>query len=82
MQTQTYVLPPSLLVVHDTSRGSEDDLSKRPSGQEQVDPVLDSVNSDVESGRDDTGLVQSAVKLDDDFAASVVVDNLELADVA
>jgi hypothetical protein len=35
------VLSPGLLVVHDTGRGGEDDLSERSSGEEQVDPVLD-----------------------------------------
>jgi hypothetical protein len=34
------VLSPGLLVVHDTGRGGEDDLSERSSGEEQVDPVL------------------------------------------
>lgn len=76
------MLPPGLLVVHDPGRGGEDDLSERTSGQQDVDPVLDGVQSDVESGRDDTGLVQSSVELNDDLSASVVVDELELADVA
>jgi hypothetical protein len=35
------VLSPGLLVVHDTGRGGEDDLSERSSGEEQIDPVLD-----------------------------------------
>ena len=33
-------------------------------------------------GRDDTGLVDAAVELDDDLAVAVVVDLLELANVA
>lgn len=37
----TDVLSPGLLVVHDTGRGGEDDLSERSSGEEQVDPVFD-----------------------------------------
>ena len=78
----THVLPSSLLVVHDARRGGEDDLSEGSSGEQQVDPVLDGIDTDVESGRDDTGLVESTVQLDDDLAASVVVDDLELADVA
>jgi hypothetical protein len=76
------VLPPSLLVVHDASRGGKDDLTKRPSRQQQVYPVLDRVEGDVEPGRDDTGLVETTVELDDDLAAAVVVDELEFADVA
>lgn len=78
----THVLSPGLLVVHDTGRGGEDDLAEGTGGEEQVDPVLDGVNGDVEAGRDDARLVETAVELDDDLAASVVVDDLELADVA
>lgn len=37
---------------------------------------------DVESGRDDSCFIESAVELDDDFTRSVVVYYLELADVA
>ena len=75
------MLPPGLLVVHDTSRGGKDDLTKRTSREQQVDPVLDGVEGDVEPGRDDAGLVETTVELDDDLAATVVVDELELADV-
>jgi hypothetical protein len=78
----TYVLPPGLLVVHNTGRGGKDDLSERTGGQQDVDPVLDGVKGDVESGRDNTSLVQSSVELDNDLSTSVVVDKLELADVA
>lgn len=78
----THVLPPGLLVVHNTGRGGKDDLSERTGGQQDVDPVLDGVKGDVESGRDNTGLVQSSVELDNDLSTSVVVDKLELADVA
>lgn len=44
--------------------------------------LLTLVKGNVEAGRDDTGLVQAAVELDDDLAATVVIDELELADVA
>lgn len=42
---------------------------------------LTGIDTDVESGRDDTSLIQSTVKLDDDLSTSVVVDDLELSDV-
>lgn len=78
----TDVLPTGLLVVHDTSRGGEDDLAERTGREEEGNPVLDGVNGNVEAGRDDTSLVKTAVELDDNLAATVVVDNLELANVA
>lgn len=51
-------------------------------GKEQVDPRLDLVNLDVESRRDDSGLVESSVELDNDLTGSVVVDDLEVTDVS
>lgn len=35
------VLATGLLVVHDTGRGGEDDVSERTGGEEEVDPGLD-----------------------------------------
>jgi hypothetical protein len=37
---------------------------------------------DVETRRDDTGFVKASVELDDNLARTVVVDDLELVDVA
>jgi hypothetical protein len=39
------------------------------------------VDRDVESGRDDTSLVQSTVELNDDLSTSVVIDDLEFTNV-
>ncbi len=50
--------------------------------QEVVGPLLDVLNPDVEPGRDDAALVESSGQVDDDFTAAVIVDDLELADVA
>ena len=76
------MLATGLLVVHDAGRGGEDDEAERTGREEQVDPRLDLVDLDVEPGRDDTGLVEPAVELDDNLAGTVVVDNLKLANVA
>jgi hypothetical protein len=76
------VLPPGLLVVHDAGRGGEDDEAELTRRQQLDDPLLHVAELDVVAGRDDTGLVDAAVKLDDDLAVAVVVDLLELADVA
>lgn len=76
------VLATGLLVVHDTGRGGEHDVTERTGGQELLNPVLDLAELNVEAGRDDTALVDTAVELDDNLARTVVVDLLELADVA
>ena len=50
--------------------------------QEVVGPLLNVRDGDVEPGRDDTALVKATSQVDDDLAAAVIVDHLELADVA
>lgn len=76
------VLAAGLLVVHDTGRGGQDDVAELTRRKELDNPLLHVTELDVEAGRDDTGLVEAAVKLDDDLAVAVVVDLLELANVA
>ncbi|KAI3476406.1 hypothetical protein L1887_62058 [Cichorium endivia] len=76
------VLATGLLVVHDTGRGGEHDVAERTGGQELLHPVLDLAELHVEAGRDHTALVDAAVELDHDLARAVVIDLLELADVA
>lgn len=94
------VLPPGLLVVHDSGRGGEDNVAELTRGQQLDNPLLEIGEADVVAGRDDTGLVEAnhivstvraefnsrrvyepAVQLDNDLAAAVVVDLLELADI-
>src|SRR5690606_7016135 len=76
------VLATGLLVIHDTSGGGEDDEAELTRGQETDDPVFKVVELDVVAGHNDTGLVETAVELDDDLAGAVVIDLLELANVA
>ena len=69
-------------MVHDTSRGGQDDIAELTGGQQLDDPLLEIGQADVVAGGDDTSLVETAVQLNDDLAGSVVVDLLELANVA
>lgn len=71
-----------LLVVHDSGRGGQNDVAKLSRGQQVLDPLLHVVNLDVESRRDDSTLVESAVELDHNLSGSVVVHVLKLANVA
>lgn len=61
---------------------SQDNDTKRTSGQELLDPRLNSTQRNVEARRNDTALVDSSEQLNDDLAGSVVVNLLELANVA
>ena len=67
---------------HDADGGGEDDVPELPGREEVDDPLLDVVGGDVEPGGDDSALVQASVKLDDNLSGAVVVDELELSDVA
>jgi hypothetical protein len=49
--------------------------------QQVVDPLLNIVYGDIETGRDNTGLVDAADKINNDLARSVVIDDLKLTDV-
>ena len=54
-----HMLPPGLLVVHDTGRGGEDNVPELTSGEQLDDPLLEIGQADVVTGRDDTGLVET-----------------------
>jgi hypothetical protein len=76
------VLPPGLLVVEDTGGGGEDDVAELTRREQLDNPLLEVAELDVVAGGDDTGLVDTSVELDDDLAVAVVVNLLELANVA
>lgn len=76
------VLAAGLLVVHDTGGGGQDDVTELTRGKELDNPLLHVAELDVVAGGDDTGLVEAAVELDNNLAVAVVIDLLELANVA
>ena len=76
------MLPPRLLVVHDTSRGGENDVTELTRRQQLDDPLLHITKLDVVAGRDDASLVDAAVQLDHNLAVAVVIDFFEFANVA
>ena len=69
-------------MVHDTSRGGQDDVTELTRRQELGGPGLEVTELDGVAGVDDTAFVETAVQLNDDFAGAVVVNFLELANVA
>ena len=68
-------------MVHDTGTGGEDNVSELTRRQQLDDPLLKILEGNVVAGRDDTGLVETSVELDDDLAVAVVVDFLEFTNV-
>ncbi len=77
----TDVLSLGLFVVHDAVGGGEDDLSELSGGEDVVDELLEVLELEVVSGGDHAALVESAVKLNDNLARALVINNLELIDV-
>lgn len=78
----TSVLPARLLVVNNPSRGCEHDVSELARREQVVDPLLNVAQLQIEPRGDNAALVDAASELHDDLAAAVVIDNLELANVA
>jgi hypothetical protein len=71
-----------LVVVHDAVRGGEDEAAELTRGEKVLGPVLNAVNGDIEAGRDDAALVDATVEVNNDLPGALVVDDLELVEVA
>eukprot|EP00322_Chrysochromulina_rotalis_P026222 CAMPEP_0115835906 /NCGR_PEP_ID=MMETSP0287-20121206/4436_1 /TAXON_ID=412157 /ORGANISM="Chrysochromulina rotalis, Strain UIO044" /LENGTH=167 /DNA_ID=CAMNT_0003289379 /DNA_START=172 /DNA_END=675 /DNA_ORIENTATION=+ len=76
------VLPLGLLVIHDAIRRRQDDVAELARRQQVDDPLLNVAIADVKARRDDTALVNPSDQIDNDLAAAVIIDNLELTNVA
>jgi len=53
------MLPPRLLVIHNTRRGCENDVTELTRWQELHNPLLQVCQTNVVTGRDDTSLVEA-----------------------
>lgn len=53
------MLASGLLVVHDTSRGGQDNVTELTGREQLDDPLLEIGETDVVSGGDDTSLVET-----------------------
>ena len=71
------VLPPGLLMIHDSSGGSEHDIPKLSRWQKVVGPLFNISNPDIKSGRDDATLVEATSEINHNFARSVVINDLD-----
>jgi hypothetical protein len=61
---------------------SQDNDTKRTGRQELLNPLLNSPERYVETGRDDTTFVHSSEQLNDYFASTVIVNFFEFSNVA
>lgn len=76
------MLASGLLVVHDSSTGGEDNVTELTRRKELDNPLLQVLEGHVVAGRDDTGLIETAVELDHNLAVAVVINFLEFTNVA
>ena len=71
------MLSPGLFMVHDATRGSQDDIPELSRWEEVVGPLLNVTNRHVKSGRDDAALVKATCEVDNDLARPVVINHLK-----
>ena len=77
-----HVFPSRLLMVHNTGRCSQNNVAELTRWQQFNDPLLEITERDVVSWRDDTGLVEAAVQLNDNLAVAMIVNFFKFADIA
>ena len=71
----------SLLVVHDSHRGGQNDVTELTAGEQVASPHLNLVDLHIEAGRDATALVQTTVQIHDNLSRPVVINHGDLANV-
>ena len=71
-----------LVMVDDTLVGRQHDDAELSGREDLVGELLEVLQLEVETGRDNAALVQTAVEVDDDLASALIIDNLELVNVA
>jgi len=78
----TRLLPPCLFVSHNPVGRGEDNVSELARWKKVDNPLLNLVLGNVEPGGDDPALVEAAIQFDHDLGRTVIIDDLEFADVA
>ncbi len=76
------MLPSGSFVVDDAEVGGKDDITELSGRKEVSYDLFVFGDLDVESGWNDTTFINSAEKFNDNFAASSVINDFEVSDVA
>lgn len=71
-----------LVLGDDTLVGGENDVTELSGRKDGVAELLEVLELEVESGRDNTALVESSVEVNNDLVATLVIDNGELTNIA
>ena len=77
----TSMLGTSLFVIHNTSRGGQDQVTELTGRQQVGGPLFELGELDVETGRDNTTLVDTTVELNNDLTGTVIINDFGLTNV-
>merc|ERR550532_61199 len=69
-------------MVHDATRGCHNDVTELTGRQQIIGPFFNVFDSDIKSGRNHTNFVQSSGQIDHNFAATMIVDYFEFANIS
>lgn len=81
-QLASSLLSSRLVLVHYTEGGGEHYVSESTCGKNVLYPLLEVLCAGVKARRDNSTFINSSDQLDDDLARPVIIDDLELSDVA
>ena len=75
------MLAASLLVVHDTLRGGQHDVTELTAGKEVASPHLNLIDLNIEAGRDAAALVETTNQIDNNLSRAMIVHNGNVTNV-
>ena len=78
----TYMLALSLLVVHNSHRSGQHNMSELTARKEVASPHLNFVHLDIEAGRDATTLVQTTIQIHNYLSRTMIIDNSDFTNVS
>jgi hypothetical protein len=70
------------VVGHDTVRGGHNDFTELTGWKKVHNPLFDVTNTAIKAWGDNTTLVQTADKVDNDFSTTVIIYEFEVSDVS
>jgi hypothetical protein len=75
-------LPPGLFVVHNSKRSGQHNVTELTRGQEVGSPSLDTIKRYIKTRADAASFVDASKQVDNNFTGTMVINNLELTNVA
>jgi hypothetical protein len=78
----TSLFATGFFVVHDTSRGGQDDETELTRWQQVVDPCFDIFLFHVESWRNNTAFVQTTNQLDNNLSGTMIINDFKFTNIS